>query len=250
MSIQNFQSLLAAGNLTMAETLTVTEKLEYIVYGFIKENIEHENDELNIPKAIKLLIASFTPNLWINSKILSSTEKDMLLAMVENHKITKKFVGCEWKLLFRASKDGYTPKDFHDKCDGKENTVCFVETEFGHVAGGYVELAWSVGGDWGDWARECDNVYMFVIRPTQQTFEFLPPEKQTTKFRVYEPKCAVAHYDREAFNFGYNDLYLREDKQGYCNKQGHYDFDSSEQVTGASRFTYIDYEVFQLIKSQ
>ena len=53
----------------MAETLTVTKKLEYIVYGFIKENIEHKNDELNIPKAIKLLIASFTPNLWINSNI-------------------------------------------------------------------------------------------------------------------------------------------------------------------------------------
>ena len=46
---------------------------------------------------------------------------------------------------------------------------------------------------------------------------------------------------------GYNDLYLKDNKNGYCHKGGRYDFDDPIQVAGSSSFTFVDYEVFQLI---
>ena len=225
----------------MSSSLSTKDKLELVTIGYIRKNIEYKYKQVTIPKAVKLLISSFVPNLWIDSKILTSKERDMLLSMVENHEITKKFTGCEWKLIFRASRDGYFTNQFHDKCDGKENTVCFVETEHGHVAGGYIELAWSDGKGTG-YRKQCKNVYMFVIRPTQEIFEQI----------ISARPSAVAHYWGDAFNFGYNDLYLKNGQYGYCAVAGHFDFKSTEQITGSSKraFQYKDYEVFQLMEYQ
>ena len=46
------------------------------------------------------------------------------------------------ELLFRKSRDGSTPKDFHDKCDNKGITIIFIETIKGYKFGGYTELQW------------------------------------------------------------------------------------------------------------
>ena len=46
------------------------------------------------------------------------------------------------ELLFRKTRDGSTPKDFHDKCDNKGITIVFIETTKGYKFGGYTELQW------------------------------------------------------------------------------------------------------------
>ena len=46
------------------------------------------------------------------------------------------------ELLFRKTRDGSTPKDFHDKCDNKGITIIFIETTKGYKFGGYTELQW------------------------------------------------------------------------------------------------------------
>ena len=43
-------------------------------------------------------------------------------------------------LLFRKSRDGFKPKDFHDRCDNKGITVTFIETMKEYKFGGYTEL--------------------------------------------------------------------------------------------------------------
>ena len=50
------------------------------------------------------------------------------------------------ELLFRKSRDGSTPKDFHDKCDNKGITIVFIETTKGYKFGGYTELQWDCSG--------------------------------------------------------------------------------------------------------
>ena len=149
----------------------------------------------------------------------------------------EQFIGCEWRLLFRATRDGFTTKEFHDICDGKENTVCFVRTEFDHVCGGFVEKAWSSAlGGYTEWAQNCPQAFMFVLRPTVHVFE------QTKK-----RKCSVGHYHGDAWGFGYNDLVLNNGKTGSCRVNGNYHFSSAEQVAGGTYFKYTDYEVFQLV---
>ena len=209
-----------------------------MVFGYTREAVsKQQGDNLNVPSAIKLLLSTFLSNLWIDSTILSSEEKEHLLELVENHKNTKQFAKCEWKLLFRATRHGFTTKAFHDVCDGKENTVCFVETEFNHICGGYVHKAWTnAPGGRSEWAQKCPQAFMFVLRPTQDVFE------QTDGNR-----SSVGHCRGDAWGFGYNDLALYNDKIGRCGVHGNYDFESAQQVAGGDTFTYRDYEVFQLI---
>ena len=46
------------------------------------------------------------------------------------------------ELLFRKTRDGSTPNDFHNKCDNKGITIVFIETTKGYKFGGYTELQW------------------------------------------------------------------------------------------------------------
>ena len=46
------------------------------------------------------------------------------------------------ELLYRKSRDGSTPNDFHDKCDNKGITITIIETSKGKKFGGYTELSW------------------------------------------------------------------------------------------------------------
>jgi hypothetical protein len=43
----------------------------------------------------------------------------------------------KWKLLYRASVDGFRATDFHRKCDGKPNTVSIIKTTDDFVFGGW-----------------------------------------------------------------------------------------------------------------
>jgi hypothetical protein len=48
------------------------------------------------------------------------------------------------ELLFRKTRDGSTPKDFHNKCDNKGITLTIIETTKGYKFGGYAELPWNM----------------------------------------------------------------------------------------------------------
>ena len=48
----------------------------------------------------------------------------------------------EWRLLFRASRDGFAASTFHSKCDNKGPTITVV-TSGGNIFGGFTEKAWT-----------------------------------------------------------------------------------------------------------
>ena len=48
----------------------------------------------------------------------------------------------KWKLQYRATRDGFSAQDFHNKCDGIENTFTVVKSEYGNIFGGFTEKAW------------------------------------------------------------------------------------------------------------
>lgn len=47
------------------------------------------------------------------------------------------------RLLFRASENSFSIREFHKKCDGEAGTLVLAETEFGKVIGGFTPVAWS-----------------------------------------------------------------------------------------------------------
>jgi len=59
------------------------------------------------------------------------------------------FVGVkqkEWKLLYKATRDNFTGQSFHQKCDGKGNTVVVVKSANGNIFGGYSPCKWASNG--------------------------------------------------------------------------------------------------------
>ena len=47
----------------------------------------------------------------------------------------------EWKLCYRASTHGWAAKTFHERCDGKPDTVTIVKVGE-YVFGGYTDIPW------------------------------------------------------------------------------------------------------------
>ena len=37
----------------------------------------------------------------------------------------------KYNLLYRSSRDGFSPKNYHNLCDGNENTICIIKTNKG-----------------------------------------------------------------------------------------------------------------------
>jgi hypothetical protein len=65
----------------------------------------------------------------------------------------------KWDLLYRATRDGFKASDFHDKCDGKSDTLVIIKAESGNVFGGYTHLTWDTSGS--DKSSTSDYIFSF-----------------------------------------------------------------------------------------
>jgi len=50
-------------------------------------------------------------------------------------------------LKYRASRDGFSGKDFHTKCDGVWNSLTIIKTTNGNIFGAFAEKAWTNNTD-------------------------------------------------------------------------------------------------------
>ena len=79
-----------------------------------------------------------------NSKIITDTDDLDLIArglVMDNIKKLRN-LKIGYKLIYRATEDGDTAKNFHQNCDGIFGTLCIVKTRGGWIFGGYTALAW------------------------------------------------------------------------------------------------------------
>ena len=68
------------------------------------------------------------------------------------------------ELLFRKSRDGSTPNDFHNKCDNKGITITFIETTKGYKFGGYTELPWDISNS----RKKDSSTFIFSFNKMQK----------------------------------------------------------------------------------
>jgi len=76
----------------------------------------------------------------------------------------------KFNLLYRATRDGFGAKDFHEKCNGKGATLTVIRSEKGFIFGGFTSVSWTSG--------------KYTLVPDPQAFLFtlinphsLPPTK-------------------------------------------------------------------------
>ena len=85
----------------------------------------------------------------IDSKIVSTISKWIDKKVINNDDFRELYLPYKFELLLRGSRDGFTPKKFHELCDGKPNTVSFIKVKgTDEILGGYNPLKWKSGGGW------------------------------------------------------------------------------------------------------
>jgi len=151
----------------------------------------------------------------------------------------------EWRLLFRASRDGFAAGTFHSRCDNKGPTVTIVKSGV-YIFGGFTEQSWT--------SRNvhvtCSQAFLFSminphgLGPTK--LPLIPRKKQNA---IY---CGIN--SGPVFGEG-NDLWMSKDAN--TNTSGSSELGITYQCppgqqctffTGATNFIVTDYEVFALNK--
>ena len=80
------------------------------------------------------------------SQVIESIADLVIISNGVSRKLSKKIK--DMTLLYRASTDGDASTKFHEKCNGKENTVTFVKTVNNFRFGGFANKPWNSNGSY------------------------------------------------------------------------------------------------------
>ena len=54
----------------------------------------------------------------------------------------------KFKMLYKGTRDGFSFKELHQKCQNAGGTISIVKTTEDRVFGSYTNIAWSCTGNW------------------------------------------------------------------------------------------------------
>ncbi|CAB4427311.1 unnamed protein product [Rhizophagus irregularis] len=180
----------------------------------------------------------------IDFNIISTVSKWVDKVIINDDNCIESYLPYEFDLLLRGSRDGFTPKKFHELCDGKPRTVTFIKVEeTGEILGGYNPLEWESSDLW----TQTNDSFIFSFKNMDINDAILS--------NVKNANCALDNSIKCGPQFGY-DLNINSYKNldlddvstdfnvTYCSKE-HYE--KRIRDTEAD-FPIGDYEVFQIIR--
>ena len=200
----------------------------------LNEDLIRIENESNISNELSLQELRDQLEFYKNSKILKYDELSLI----------KQWLGKKIKmdLIYSSDIHGQDVQTFHTKCDGEDNTLVLVESEYHRRFGGFTKLKWSsncgyVEGDGSD----------FIFSLTKKR-----------RFKNNNKKKAIANSPIYFPTFGGgNDFYLGEDcfkknKNAYSNFKNSYGFGEktdgfkNKYLAGCKNFKVLRIEVFKI----
>lgn len=202
-------------------------KLEELEKNLKNKSIEINNIDYKEIKRQKKEEKKENPNLKsrINSKIIFDTNHLYIL-----DKWFKKEL--KYKLIYRASEDGYSPKIFHKKVDNFKNNLILIKDINNYIYGGYTRKTW----DGNKIYKEDKNAIVFN----------LDKEKY---YKIKDEKYAIFCDPDNLAIFGEGDIYLGVNglKSNFPKFYGDISENKENELTlGYKKLTPLEIEVFQL----
>eukprot|EP00347_Sterkiella_histriomuscorum_P013792 403363346 len=168
------------------------------------------------------------------NKELDKTPKSMLRDEIPNYK--KK----HFKLLYQASRDGFTAKAFHDRCDYQGAVIYFILSEYGMTFGGFTsqEITQPKFG--------CTYI------PDRNAFIFSLTLGKILR-QIKDKKYAVGHSINKICCFGQNDISITDNcninnysrcEIGGTYETAPYDRDSEKYLASRKEFKVLEIEVY------
>ena len=167
------------------EELSLPED-EFILKKILREAKYFMLDALSKKVEDYLLLLSITFDSLILNKI---QEKDLikLCGFRDQQKL---------KILYRATKDGFSAANFHTKCDGQSNTLSIIKSTNGNIFGGFTTQLWSQIGN-------------YVNDPDAFIFSLINSKKTPMKFDCKVPQYAINCHPSFGPSFGGGcDIYI------------------------------------------
>ncbi|UZO08542.1 uncharacterized protein OCT59_028796 [Rhizophagus irregularis] len=197
--------------------------LEYIYGGILSLDGQDTLDFLKILIVDSGIVSTISS--WIDKTV------DKKFANVNEYK---------FELLLRGSRDGFTPKKFHELCDGKHNTITFIKirgTE--EIIGGYNPLKWE-SPNRGTWSK------------TKESFIFSFKDKNIKDAIISNVKYeeyAILYNSTVGPYFG-SDIIIGaySESVDYTNSWCRKCYYEKEIRETPDKFSMEDYEVFQIKK--
>ncbi len=186
------------------------------------EKLENENN--NIIKEIENIKLKFNKKkddyLQKNSKIIPNDK--------EKEKAIRNWINpnkeLNINLIFRMSRDGSSPNDFHKLCDNKGPTLTLIETLEGYKFGGYTPINWDGSG----------------VKFDNETFIFsLNKMKKYTKIKDTRTLNCNINYGPI---FGDDDFYIQENMKK-LNVHPYRTFLDKNELTDNNKNEFIEYSV-------
>jgi hypothetical protein len=143
-----------------------------------------------------------------------------------------------FSMLYKATRDGFGPKDFHNACDNKGPSISIIRTKQGDLCGGYSPLPWSSDGD----ETTHPDLFLFTLSNPHK----IPP----TQFKLKKGSPFGQLNDAEfhiAFGFGF---LVRGRGLGTFEWNAHYEDTTGKGehlFTGRSLCPIEDIEVYRVI---
>jgi hypothetical protein len=193
-------------------------------------------DDILLPRNIKndgIIDSKINDNLIIISTISRRIDK-----MVINNKfdhLRELYLPYKFRLLLRGSRDGFTPKKFHELCDGKYNTVTFIKVKgTEEIIGGYNPLKWESSG--------CGRTKDSFIFSFKNNFI-----KDVIISSVVNTNCALQYHYKKGPSFG-SDIIISSNSEStnYNNVWCRKCYYEKKIKDAEDQFLIEDYEVYQI----
>ena len=173
--------------------------------------------------------------------IINKTEEIELLTNRLTSKGFNKKQKVIFNLLYRASRDGDSPKTYHNKCDGKVNTLCIIQTIKGCKFGGYTEAMIKSNNNYDD---KDQNAFVFSLNK-MKIYENMKKDNNAV---CHSPNWgpifrsdAFAVWDKDFFSYHNHRVGTRSQSNfGIMNED--YEINNGDEY-----FSIKELEVFQII---
>ena len=145
------------------------------------------------------------------------------------------------KLLYDATLEENTNKDFHNKCDGKGATITLVESSKGKRFGGFTRISWN--NNIKTWMNDV-NAFLFNL-DKNKIFKVIKPEYAIFGREDYGPHFGQSNDFTPGHPNG-SKYFIGGSHPSYHNGNKTYEAEDKE-LCGENNFTIVSMEVYQVI---
>jgi hypothetical protein len=201
-------------------------------------------DGILLPRNVRIerIIDTKIVNLEIVSTVSKWIDKTVIINNVKFDHLRELCLPYKFKLLLRGSRDGFTPKKFHELCDDIPCTVTFIKVKgTEEILGGYNPIVWK---SLNSWAKTKDS-FIFSFKNNNV--------KDVIISNVQDKDHAIFHHSSHGPHFG-SDIFISSSKECndyervFCRKYYYEKMIRDTKLT-EQNFSIKEYEVFQITKS-